>query len=97
MQCISCQNNEFEIYSEDSWLKIPVSRCKKCHLMITGNSLEELESTLKEYYIKNKTNEELDKTIKFDFDKSSYWRISQDKGLINLHACFSLNSWLRDR
>ena len=42
MQCISCKSNDFEIFSEDSWLKIPVSRCKKCHLMITGSSLQEL-------------------------------------------------------
>ena len=83
MQCISCQGNEFEIYSEDSWLKIPVSRCKKCHLMITGNSLEELESTLKEYYIKNKTNEELDKTIKFDFDtRHGHYVVKQGKSMI---------------
>ena len=41
---------------------------KKCHLMITGSSLEELESTLKQYYLTNKTNEELERTIEFDFD-----------------------------
>ena len=54
MQCIACKSNDFEIFSEDSWLKIPVSRCKKCHLLITGSSLEELEKVLKEYFQKSK-------------------------------------------
>jgi len=83
MQCISCKSNDFEIFSEDSWLKIPVSRCKKCHLMITGSSLQELESTLKQYYLTNKTNEELDRTIEFDFDtRHGNYIINQGKSMI---------------
>ncbi len=68
MECICCDSNDFEIFAEDSWLKIPVKRCKKCNLLITGNSREELESTLKNYFLTHKTNDELDKTIEFDFE-----------------------------
>ena len=50
MQCVSCNGNEFETYSEDSWLKIPVNRCKKCNLLVTGNSQQELETSLKKFY-----------------------------------------------
>lgn len=57
MQFISCQSNDFEIFSENSWLKIPVNRCKNCHLLTTGNSLEELENVLKKHYLTNTTND----------------------------------------
>ena len=83
MQCIACKSNDFEIFSEDSWLKIPVSRCKKCHLLITGSSLEELEKVLKEYFLTNTTNEELDRIIESNFDtRHGHYVINQSKSMI---------------
>ena len=70
MKCICCESCEFEVFSKNSWLNTPVNRCKKCGLLITGESLEKLENTLKEYYTKNITNEELERTINSNFQSN---------------------------
>ncbi len=83
MECICCNSNNFETFAEDSWLKIPVKKCKDCELLVTGNSIEELESTLKNYYLTHTENEELDRTIKFDFDtRHGRYLIKQNSSMI---------------
>ena len=83
LECIGCENSDFEIYAKDSWLKLPVNKCKKCGLYITGNSLNELETTLKQYYIKasdsQTRHEDLDNIIKLDFETR--------------HGRYFLNQW----
>ena len=86
MKCICCDSSEFELFANDSLLKIPVKKCKDCELLVNGNSLEELENTLKQYYITNKTNDELDKTIKFDFD-TRHGRYVINQGLSMMKYC----------
>ena len=83
LECVCCKNTDFEIYAKDSWLKLPVNRCKKCGLYVTGNSLNELETTLKQYYIKasdsQTRHEDLDNIIKLDFETR--------------HGRYFLNQW----
>ncbi len=42
MKCISCNNDIFKKYADDSNLDLPVFCCKKCGLFITGNSESEI-------------------------------------------------------
>ena len=83
MECICCKNTGFEIYAKDSWLKLPVNRCKKCGLYVTGNSLDELETALNQYYVNASSaqthHEDLDNIINLDFNTR--------------HGRYFLNQW----
>jgi len=66
MSCISCGKSSLAIYSENSFLKLPVYQCKNCNLYITGNSEDELKTTLRNYYEKSIISDEITKTIDMD-------------------------------
>ncbi len=66
MECISCGNSSFSIFSENSYLNLPVTKCESCKLMMTGKTLEQLDQTLKNYYEKSSTTNEIKKTIEVD-------------------------------
>lgn len=66
MNCIACRKSSLVMYSQTSYLQLPVFLCQNCNLYITGNSEEEIETTLKNYYKKNLASEVVKKTIETD-------------------------------
>ena len=52
MKCISCNNDIFKKYADDSNLSLPVFCCKECGLLITGNSESEIVQKIKDLYKK---------------------------------------------
>lgn len=50
ISCISCGNYKFDRYSEKSYLGIPSFRCKQCGLIMTGNSISEIEKAISSHY-----------------------------------------------
>jgi len=72
MECIACSNKSLETYSKDSFLKIPILECKDCKIFISGESLQQLETSLKKFY--DLEREELNKhnkeKIDYDFEGS---------------------------
>lgn len=50
MNCISCECCEFIKYSEGSYLGIPVFQCKKCKLLVTGSSIQEIREAISSRY-----------------------------------------------
>lgn len=68
MNCIACGKPSFLLFSKNSFLNLPVYRCKYCNLLITGNSENELKITLKNYYEKSIIADEIKKTIELDHD-----------------------------
>lgn len=70
MNCISCGKSSLVIYSQTSYLQLPIYMCEDCNLYITGDSEEEIEITLKNYYKKYVAIEEINKTIKLDHNSN---------------------------
>ena len=52
MKCISCNNDIFKKYADDSNLDLPVFCCKKCGLFVTGNSESEIVQKIEDLYKK---------------------------------------------
>ena len=52
MDCISCGQNSFTLYSKNSGLDLPVYRCNNCGLYVTGNS-EIVKERIKKLYEKD--------------------------------------------
>ena len=73
MKCIACYNPSLEIYSNNSFLGIPILKCKNCNLLITGKSEEEIESALKRFYESEtiEFNKENKEKVENDFENSS--------------------------
>jgi len=66
MECVSCGNSSFNKFSEKSYLNLPITKCKSCELMMTGETLEQLDQTLTNYYKKSSTTNEIKNTIEVD-------------------------------
>ena len=73
MECIACSNKSLEIYSKNSFLKIPILQCKDCKIFISGESTQQLEISLKKFYDleREELNKENKKKIDDDFEGSS--------------------------
>ena len=49
MKCILC-NSDYELYTKTSYLELPTFHCKKCNLVITGDSESEIITKTNQIY-----------------------------------------------
>ncbi len=49
MRCISCDGSSFVLHAKDSYLHLAVYRCTNCALCVTGDSEDEIKSTVEIY------------------------------------------------
>ena len=50
MNCISCGSSLNSVLYTDSFLKVSITKCDSCELITTGQSVEQLDTTMKNYY-----------------------------------------------
>ncbi len=50
MNCISCGSSSFALYSENSNMELPVYKCIKCNLLVTGSTESEIRNKSKKIY-----------------------------------------------
>ena len=72
MKCISCNNDIFKKYADDSNLSLPVFCCKECGLLITGNSESEIVQKIKDLY-KKKYWDSQNSEFSIDSEYSDIW------------------------
>lgn len=51
-KCISCGGTNFRFYSQNRSLNLPMYICQDCHLYVTGESSDEIEARVNDYYDK---------------------------------------------
>ena len=73
MSCIGCDKPLVSVYCDESYLKLPIYHCEKCDLYTTGETQEQLENVLKNYYKTYLDSEEIRKTFDNDYE-SGYGR-----------------------
>lgn len=70
MACISCGSSSYATFSKESYLKIPIIKCNLCDLIITGESTNQLDTTMKNYYKNTAPITEIKDTIELDHKTS---------------------------
>lgn len=50
MQCIACNSNKFQEYSDTSYLNIPSYQCEECNLIVTGETINEINEAISSIY-----------------------------------------------
>jgi len=70
MNCISCGKSPLELYSKSSYLNLPVYCCHNCDLYVSGNSKDELDNALKNFYEMESKNlrDDLEQFVKFNLE-----------------------------
>ena len=88
MECIACSNKSLEMYSKNSFLKIPILQCKNCKIFISGESLQQLKTSLKEFYDleREDLNKENKEKIDHDF-KGSIGRYAKNLWYSHFKYC----------
>ena len=66
MTCISCGSSSNSIIFDNSFLEIPITQCNSCKLIATGESIEQLDKTMKKYYANATPVGEIKDTIDLD-------------------------------
>ncbi|MDE1828985.1 MAG: class I SAM-dependent methyltransferase [Thaumarchaeota archaeon] len=76
MNCISCGESSFVIYSEDSNMNLPVYRCKSCGLFVTGSDEKKIKEIAKKIYTTTYWEErQASQSLESDFkDKISQYK-----------------------
>ncbi len=78
MSCIGCGKTLASVYSNESYLKLPIYHCEKCDLYTTGQTQEQLENGLKNHYKNSVLSKEIKKTIDNDYE-SEYGRYAKNQ------------------
>ena len=68
MTCISCGSSSNSKLFDNSFLKVPITKCHSCELIRTGESVEQLDNTMREYYENATPVGEIKDTIELDHE-----------------------------
>ena len=85
MKCISCNNDIFKKYADDSNLSLPVFCCKECGLLITGNSESEIVQKIKDLY-KKKYWDSQNSEFSIDSEYSDIWHRGKKRDFLSQFA-----------
>ena len=86
MSCIGCNEQLVSVYSNESYLKLPIYHCKKCDLYTTGQTQKQLEDGLKNHYKNSTLTKEIKKTIDNDYE-SDYGRYVKNQWFSQKDYC----------
>ena len=67
-KCIACDSSNFKYYAENTTLKFPIHICQECHLHVAGESQEQLDNIVKEFYKQDFWDIERDRELNDEHD-----------------------------
>jgi 2-polyprenyl-3-methyl-5-hydroxy-6-metoxy-1,4-benzoquinol methylase len=67
-KCIACDSSNFKYYAENTTLKVPIHICQECQLHVAGESQEQLDNIVKEFYKQDFWDIERDRELNDEHD-----------------------------
>ena len=89
MNCISCGSSLNSVLYTDSFLKVSITKCDSCELITTGQSVEQLDTTMKNYYENTTPIGEIKDIIELDH-KTNHGRYLLNLWKSHFDYCLSL-------